>query len=77
MCARVVCNWILFFNSGHYGVSLEKELETHASILACRTPWPEKPGRLKVHGVTKSWTQLSEQHNTGSMAHGQSTNRGC
>jgi len=22
--------------------------------------WPEEPGKLTVHGVTKSWTQLSD-----------------
>ena len=25
---------------------LEKEMETHSSILAWRTPWTEEPGRL-------------------------------
>ena len=25
---------------------LEKEIATHSSILAWRTPWTEKPGRL-------------------------------
>ena len=38
------------------GRSLEKEMVTHASILAWRIPWTEKPGRLTVHGVAKSWT---------------------
>ena len=40
---------------------LEKErTATHSNILAWRIPWTEKPGRLHtVHGVTKSWTQLS------------------
>ena len=26
---------------------LEKEMATHCSILACRIPWTEKPGRLQ------------------------------
>ena len=39
---------------------LEKEIATHSSILAWRIPWTEEPGRLQVHGVTKSQTQLSE-----------------
>ena len=30
----------------------EKEMTTHSSILAQDTPWT-------VHGVSKSWTQLS------------------
>ena len=34
---------------------LEKEMATHSSILACKIPWTEEPGRL-VHGVAKSWT---------------------
>ena len=29
---------------------LEKEMGTHASILAWRTPWTEKPGRLQSMG---------------------------
>ena len=39
---------------------LEKEMATHFSILAWRIPWIEGPGRLHVHRVTKSWTQLSD-----------------
>ena len=39
---------------------LEKEMVSHSSILAWRTPWTEKPGRLHtVHGVAKSRTRLS------------------
>ena len=38
---------------------LEKEMATHSSILAWRIAWTEDPGRLQVHGVAKSWTQLS------------------
>ena len=48
---------------------LEKELETHSSILAWRIPWTEEPGGLQsvdrgawqatVHGVTKNQTRLS------------------
>ena len=38
---------------------LEKEMVTHSSILAWRTPWTEEP-RLTVHGVAKSRTQLSD-----------------
>ena len=34
---------------------LEKEMATHSSILAWRTPRTEEPG-----GVTKSWTQMSD-----------------
>ena len=37
---------------------LEKETATHSSTLAWKIPWTEEPGRL--HGVTKSQTQLSD-----------------
>ena len=29
---------------------LEKEVATHSSILACRIPWREEPGRLQSMG---------------------------
>ena len=35
---------------------LEKDLATHSSILAWRTPWTEEPGGPTTHGVTNSWT---------------------
>ena len=38
---------------------LEKEMATHSSILAWKIPQTEEPGRATVHGVPKSWTQLS------------------
>ena len=39
---------------------LEKETATHSSILAWKIPWTEEPDRLQsVHGVAKSWVQLS------------------
>ena len=37
---------------------LEKEMGTHSSILAWRTPWTEEPGGATVHGIEKSWTRL-------------------
>ena len=39
---------------------LEKEMATYCSVLAWKIPWTEKPGRLTVHGVTKSQTRLSD-----------------
>ena len=39
---------------------LEKEMTTPFSILAWKIPWTEEPGGL--HGVTKSWTHLSDFH---------------
>ena len=30
---------------------LEKEMATHSSILAWKSPWTEEPGRLKSIGL--------------------------
>ena len=38
--------------------SLEKEMETHSSILAWRIPWTEELSRLTIHRVAKSRTQM-------------------
>ena len=35
---------------------LEKEMETHSSILAWKTPWTEEPGRLQSMGPKESDT---------------------
>ena len=32
----------------------------HSSALASRIPWMEEPGRLQIHGVAKSRTQLRD-----------------
>ena len=41
-------------------VPLEKGMAAHSSILAWRIPWTEESGGLqRSHGVTKSWTRLS------------------
>ena len=37
---------------------LEKEMATHSSIFAWKNQWTEDPWAT-VHGVAKSWTQLS------------------
>ena len=38
---------------------LEKEVATHPSILAWKYPMSRGPWWAIVHGVTKSWTRLS------------------
>ena len=38
---------------------LEKEMETHSSILAWEIPWIEEPGRLQSMGSQKNWTLLN------------------
>ena len=36
-------------------------MATHSIILAWEIPWTGEPGGLyTVHGVTESWTQLSD-----------------
>ena len=39
---------------------LEKEMETHSSILAWRIPIDSRTWLARVHGVAKSRTQLSD-----------------
>ena len=42
---------------------LKKGMATHSSILAWRIPWTERGAwQAWVHGVVKSWTQLSNSH---------------
>ena len=41
--------WVRFLG---WGDPLKKEMATHSSILAWRTPWTEEPGRLQS-GVTR------------------------
>ena len=38
---------------------MEKEMATHSSILACKIPWTEEPGRLQSMG-SQSRTQLND-----------------
>ena len=35
-------------------------MAAHSSTLAWKIPWTEEPGRLQVHGVTKSQARLSD-----------------
>ena len=39
---------------------LEEGMATHSSILAWRIPWTEESGRVTVHGITQSRTQLNQ-----------------
>ena len=54
-------------------VSLEKEMDTHFSILAWEIPWTAQAWRTAVHGIAKSqawlsnwtnWTELSMRVHT-------------
>ena len=43
--------------------ALEKGMATHSSILAWRSPWTEKPGRLQFVGLQRDMTgQLIHTH---------------
>ena len=42
---------------------LEKEMATHASILAWRTPWSEEPGRTEEPGRLQSMGSQRVGHN--------------
>ena len=46
----------------------EKKKATHSSILAWRIPWSGIPYFYIVHGITKSWTQLSAFHSIFEIA---------
>ena len=46
-------------NKAYNGSTLEEEMETHFSLLACKIPWTEEPGWAMVHWIAKGWTQLS------------------
>ena len=40
--------------------ALEKEKETHSSVLDWRIPWTEEPRRATVHGVVKNQAQVTD-----------------
>ena len=45
--------------------ALEKEIATHSSTLAWRTPWMEEPGGLP-YMVTQNWTRLKRLNSSSS-----------
>ena len=57
-CRRMPAIQEIWVGSLGWEDSLEEEMDS--SILGWRIPWTEEPGRLTVHGVAKSWTQLSD-----------------
>ena len=40
--------WLSDFTFTFHFHALEKEMETHSSVLACRIPWTEEPGGLQL-----------------------------
>ena len=41
---------------------LENEMSTHSSIIACRIPWAEEPGKLQSIESQKSDTNEATSH---------------
>ena len=53
--------------------ALKKGMITHSSILACRIPWTEEPGRVESMGslrVGRDWGDLAGMH-TPAVPHGE------
>ena len=50
--------WETWVRSLGWEDPLEKEMETHSSIIAWKIPWT-KSLAYYIHGVMKSWAQLS------------------
>ena len=52
--------WETWVQSLGWEDPLEEGMETHSSILAWRIPRGRGAWQAVVHGVAKSWTQLSD-----------------
>ena len=52
--------WETWVRSLGWEDPLEEGMATHSSILAWRIPMDRGAWRAMVHGVTKSWIQLSD-----------------
>ena len=39
---------------------MKKAMAPHSSTLAWKIPWTEEPGKVALHGVAQSRTQLSD-----------------
>ena len=52
--------WEAWVRSLCWGDPLEEGMATHSSILAWRIPMDREAWWATVHGVTKSWTGLSD-----------------
>ena len=56
--------WVRFLD---WEDPLEKEMETHSSIIAWKIPWTEEPGRLQSTGLQR--VDMIEQRNFASLHH--------
>ena len=54
--------WETWVQSLGWEDPLEEVMAIHSSILAWRIPMGRGVWQATVHGVTKSWTQLSDLH---------------
>ena len=52
--------WDTWVQSLGWEDPLEEDMATHSSILAWRIRKDREAWRATVHGVAKSWTQLSD-----------------
>ena len=50
MVKSLLAMWETWVPSLGWDDPLEKEMATHSSILACKIPWAEEPGRLLSMG---------------------------
>ena len=72
---RVRHNWatsISLFTLTFHSHALEKEMETHSSVLAWRIPGTEEPGRLPSlgsHRVRHDWSDLAAANNFKILYH--------
>ena len=53
MVKRLPTMWKTRVRSLGWKDRLEKEMATHSSVLACKIPWTEEPGRLQFMGLQR------------------------
>ena len=54
--------WEMWVRSMGQEDPLENEMSTHSSIIACRIPWAEEPGKLQSIESQKSDTNEATSH---------------
>ena len=60
MVKNLLAMWESWIRSLGWEDPLEEGMATHSSILAWRNPMDRGAWQATVHGVAKSWTQLSD-----------------
>ena len=72
MVKRLSTMWETWVRSLGWEDSLEKEMATHASILAWKIPWAEEPGRLQSMGLLRvrhDWVTEHVREHTHTNTH--------